>query len=75
MAFSSATWVKSDLTLVDGKPCGRVQVVVLSTYSTVRVLPPFWMFLISWLDTYLADILAANLTQRPDIGLRDLGAS
>jgi hypothetical protein len=61
--FSSATWVKSDLTLDEGKPCGRVQAVVLSTYSTAMDLEPFWMFLISWLDTYLVDIVATNWTR------------
>ena len=60
-AFSSATRVKSDLTLAEGKPCGRIQAVVLSTYSTAMFLPPLWMFLISWLDTYFADIVARTV--------------
>lgn len=61
--FSSATWMKSDLTLVDGKAVGRVQAVVLSTYSTATDLAPFWMFLRNWLDTNLADIVATNWTR------------
>jgi hypothetical protein len=53
---------KSVLTLEEGNPCGRVQAVVLSTYSTAIVFEPFWMFLISWLDTYFVAIIATNQT-------------
>jgi len=58
--FSSAIWVKSDLTLVEGKPFGRVQEVVLSTYPTATDFAPFRLFLISLLDKYLADIVGWN---------------
>lgn len=51
--MSAATLANSSFALEVGKPNGRVQLVVLSTYSTVIVLAPVVMVLINWLETYL----------------------
>jgi hypothetical protein len=52
-------------------PVGRVQRVVLSTYSTATDLEPFWMLLIKELDTYLADIYAVVKTDESDFKVVD----
>jgi hypothetical protein len=69
--FSSTTLANSSLTLAEGNPVGRVQRVVLSTYSTATDLEPFWMLLIKELDTYLADIYAMVKIDKSDFKVVD----